>query len=58
MLFRSPYVRAKLQDYFEELGGGISSDVLEESMDTRQIQMLTDQVRVILGPRKALNLYS
>ncbi|KAJ2933452.1 hypothetical protein H1R20_g3630, partial [Candolleomyces eurysporus] len=38
-----PYVRAKMQDYFEELGGGISSDVMEESMDTRQIQMLTDQ---------------
>lgn len=37
-----PYVRAKLHDYFEELGGGVSSDI-EESMDARQIQMLTDQ---------------
>ncbi|TFK29232.1 hypothetical protein FA15DRAFT_664146 [Coprinopsis marcescibilis] len=38
-----PYVRAKAHDYFEELGGGVSSDVLEESMDTRQVRFLTDQ---------------
>ena len=39
-----PYIRAKAQDYFEELGGGVSSDVLDEGLDARQIQMLTDQV--------------
>lgn len=39
-----PYLRAKAQDYFEELGGGVSSDIMEEGLDTRQIQALTDQV--------------
>jgi hypothetical protein len=38
-----------MQDYFEELGGGVSSDVLEETMDSRQIQMLTDQVNIHLS---------
>ncbi|KAF8640081.1 hypothetical protein AX17_001321 [Amanita inopinata Kibby_2008] len=37
-----PYIRAKAQDYFEELGGGLSSDV-EEGMDTRQLRALADQ---------------
>jgi hypothetical protein len=41
-----PYIRAKAQDYFEELGGGVNSDILDESLDARQIQeALTDQVR-------------
>ncbi|KAH9899788.1 cyclin-dependent protein kinase inhibitor [Cubamyces lactineus] len=26
-----PYLRAKAQDYFEELGGGVQSDIIEES---------------------------
>ncbi|CAA7260260.1 unnamed protein product [Cyclocybe aegerita] len=38
-----PYARAKAHDYFEELGGGASSDVLDEGLDARQIQALTDQ---------------
>ncbi|KAL0949127.1 hypothetical protein HGRIS_009211 [Hohenbuehelia grisea] len=38
-----PYLRAKCQDYFEELGGGVSSDILEEGMDARQIRILTDE---------------
>lgn len=37
-----PYLRAKAQDYFEELGGGVN--VLDEGLDARQIQALTDQV--------------
>jgi hypothetical protein len=37
-----PYIRAKAQDYFEELGGGVNSDILDETLDSRQI--LTDQV--------------
>ena len=41
-----PYIRAKAQDYFEELGGGVHSDVLNETLDARQIQTLTDQVRM------------
>jgi len=38
-----PYIRAKAQDYFEELGGGLNSDILDETLDARQIQALTDQ---------------
>ncbi|KAJ8086333.1 ubiquitin-protein ligase peroxin 12 [Marasmius tenuissimus] len=38
-----PYLRAKAQDYYEELGGGISSDILEEGLDARQIRALTDE---------------
>lgn len=41
-----------MQDYFEELGGGVSSDVLEETMDSRQIQLLTDQVNASIYPSK------
>ncbi|KAF8901627.1 Pex12 amino terminal region-domain-containing protein, partial [Gymnopilus junonius] len=38
-----PYIRAKAQDYFEELGGGVSSDVVDEGLDTRRLQALSDQ---------------
>ena len=41
-----PYIRAKAQDYFEELGGGVNSEILDETLDARQIQALTDQVRI------------
>jgi len=38
-----PYLRTKLQDYYEDLGGGISSDILDESMATRQARALSDE---------------
>ncbi|KAJ3922734.1 cyclin-dependent protein kinase inhibitor [Lentinula edodes] len=38
-----PYLRAKAQDYYEELGGGDNSDILDEGMDARQLRALTDQ---------------
>lgn len=38
-----PYLRAKAHDYYEELGGGINSDILEGT-DTRQVQALTEEV--------------
>ncbi|KAJ3990303.1 cyclin-dependent protein kinase inhibitor [Lentinula detonsa] len=38
-----PYLRAKAQDYYEELGGGTSSDILDEGTDARQLRALTDQ---------------
>lgn len=38
-----PYLRAKAQDYFEQLGGGSDSD-FDEGLDPRQIQALTDKV--------------
>ncbi|GLB33491.1 putative PEX12 protein [Lyophyllum shimeji] len=37
-----PYLRAKAHDYYEELGGGLSADVLQEGMGTRQLQALTE----------------
>ncbi|EKM80418.1 hypothetical protein AGABI1DRAFT_120439 [Agaricus bisporus var. burnettii JB137-S8] len=37
-----PYLRAKAHDYYEELGGGINSDILEGT-DTRQVQALTEE---------------
>lgn len=39
-----PYLRAKSHDYFEQLGGGISSDILEDAGDGRRIQALTNDV--------------
>ncbi|KAJ4472187.1 cyclin-dependent protein kinase inhibitor [Lentinula aciculospora] len=38
-----PFLRAKAQDYYEELGGGASSDILDEGMDARQLRALTDR---------------
>ncbi|PFH52605.1 hypothetical protein AMATHDRAFT_56666, partial [Amanita thiersii Skay4041] len=38
-----PYIRAKAQDYYEDLGGGISSDIIEEGRDERYIRALTDE---------------
>ena len=42
-----PYLRAKAKDYYEELGGGIDPDVMEDITDLRRIQALTDQARTI-----------
>lgn len=39
-------MRAKAHDYYEQLGGGISSDVLEEGIDARQLQALTEEVSI------------
>lgn len=36
-----PYIRAKTHDYYEQLGGGTSSDILD---DGRRIRALTDDV--------------
>lgn len=40
-----PYLRAKAQDYYEELGGGIDSDIIDEGSAMRQTRALSDQVR-------------
>jgi len=39
-----PYLRAKAKDYYEELGGGINPEVMEDIANVRRIQALTDQV--------------
>ncbi|KAK2466431.1 hypothetical protein APHAL10511_002073 [Amanita phalloides] len=36
-----PYIRAKAQDYYEELGGSINPDIMDES-GARQLRTLTD----------------
>ncbi|KAH9947260.1 cyclin-dependent protein kinase inhibitor [Amylocystis lapponica] len=41
-----PYLRTKLQEYYEDLGGGISSDIIEESLATRQARALSDETFV------------
>jgi len=39
-----PYLRAKAYDYYEELGGGISPDILDEGVDATQLRALTEEV--------------
>ncbi|KAG1715968.1 hypothetical protein ID866_1192 [Astraeus odoratus] len=38
-----PYLRAKAQDYYEQLGGGVASDLLEESGDSQRVQGHSDE---------------
>jgi hypothetical protein len=38
-----PYLRAKAQDYFEELGGGIDSDILDQNDAYRQARALSSE---------------
>ncbi|KAG1753694.1 Pex12 amino terminal region-domain-containing protein [Suillus paluster] len=42
-LIAVPYLRAKGQDYYETLGGGIDSDILEDGASERHIRGLTDE---------------
>ncbi|KIY72989.1 hypothetical protein CYLTODRAFT_366806 [Cylindrobasidium torrendii FP15055 ss-10] len=37
-----PYVRAKAAEYYEDLGGGVSADIMNAATDIRQIRLLTD----------------
>ncbi|KAF8897215.1 Pex12 amino terminal region-domain-containing protein [Infundibulicybe gibba] len=38
-----PYLRARAQDYYEELGGGISADLLDEGVNSRQSRALSEE---------------
>ncbi|TFK43262.1 Pex12 amino terminal region-domain-containing protein [Crucibulum laeve] len=38
-----PYLRAKAHDYYEELGGGVNSDVMDDGLDAHQVRVLTDE---------------
>ncbi|KZT12790.1 uncharacterized protein LAESUDRAFT_668757 [Laetiporus sulphureus 93-53] len=38
-----PYLRTKAQEYYEDLGGGIQSEDIEESLATRQARALSEQ---------------
>jgi hypothetical protein len=40
-----PYFRAKANDFFERLGGGLSSDAFEEGLVAGQLQDQSDHVR-------------
>lgn len=47
-----PYLRAKAQDYYERLGGGIDPDIMEDGGSARHIQELADNVsRLFPGSR-------
>ncbi|KIK99683.1 hypothetical protein PAXRUDRAFT_131479 [Paxillus rubicundulus Ve08.2h10] len=37
-----PHLRAKAHDYYEQFGGGISSDILEDGGDSRGMEALTE----------------
>lgn len=49
-----PYLRAKAHDYYEQLGGGVSSDILEDTGDGRHTQALPDGVCCFLGKNMAM----
>ena len=51
-----PYLRAKAQDYYEELGGGVDTDVLDENIGTRQLQALTENVIFLRSPCPSLQI--
>lgn len=40
-----PYLRTKAQEYYEDLGGGIQSEVIEESLASREARALSEEVR-------------
>lgn len=40
-----PYLRTKAQEYYEDLGGGVQSEVIEESLGSRQARALSEEVR-------------
>lgn len=43
-----PFLRAKTHDYYEQLGGGVSSDILEDAAGGRRTQALSDDVSIII----------
>lgn len=54
-----PYLRTKAQEYYEDLGGGIQSEVIEESLASRQARALSEEVRSslpVLLVRQAKNV--
>ena len=54
-----PYLRTKAQEYYEDLGGGIQSEVIEESLASREARALSEEVRSspsVLVVRKTKNV--
>ena len=47
-----PYLRAKAQDYYEQLGGGVDADIINQSITARRAAF--DQVYSPLGRRACL----
>ncbi|KAJ7591395.1 cyclin-dependent protein kinase inhibitor [Mycena floridula] len=45
LLVGLPYLRAKAQDYYEELGGGLDADVMGSDLDPGQIRTLRGSLR-------------
>ncbi|CCM04807.1 uncharacterized protein FIBRA_07000 [Fibroporia radiculosa] len=38
-----PYLRTKAQEYYEDLGGGVHSEIMEESLANRRAQVLSEE---------------
>ncbi|KAF8665577.1 hypothetical protein AX16_000035 [Volvariella volvacea WC 439] len=52
-----PYLRARAHDYYEELGGGVNSDLLDEGVDARRLRALTEEGLLGLFRRTFKKLY-
>lgn len=53
-----PYLRAKAQDYFEALGGGVDHEVLDEDAHDRQTRSLSEEVRAYLRTSHAIHVFN
>ena len=48
-----PYLRAKAQDYYESLGGGIDPDLLDEGGSYQAARALADDVSRVMPSSRA-----
>lgn len=48
-----PYLRAKAQDYYESLGGGIDPDLLDEGGSYQAVRALADEVSPVIPDYRA-----
>lgn len=48
-----PYLRARAQDYFEALGGGVDHEVFDENAQSRQARALSEEVRGFITVTRA-----
>ncbi|THH02397.1 hypothetical protein EW026_g447 [Hermanssonia centrifuga] len=55
LLIGIPYLRAKAQDYFEALGGGVDPDILDENAATQQQRALTEE-NMVANLRRAFKV--
>ena len=53
-----PYLRAKAQDYFEALGGGVDHEVLDEDAHNRQARSVNNEVGACFGTGHAIHRFN